>query len=318
MTGYDVIGDVHGCADELEELLRVLGYRERGGVWRHPDRQAVFVGDLIDRGPRQVDTVTIARSMVEAGAGLVAMGNHEFNAIAWATPDERNSGDYLRTHDGKKGQRNRGQHAAFLEQVGEESPLHREMVEWFRTLPMRLDLGGLRVAHACWHEESLAVLPAVGDERPLSVEFLHAAHDRSSAEYQAVETVLKGPEMPVPEAYLDKDGHPRTNARVRWWDRSATTMRGLAEIPPNSTTKAGDPYPELADTPYPEAERFRYDGAVPVVFGHYWRRHPGPVVDAMAACVDLSAVRGGHLAAYRWEGEPTLDASNLVTVSTTR
>jgi hypothetical protein len=51
----------------------------------HPDRQAIFVGDLIDRGPRQVESVEIVRSMVDAGAAQIAMGNHEFNAIAYAT-----------------------------------------------------------------------------------------------------------------------------------------------------------------------------------------------------------------------------------------
>ena len=51
--GYDIIGDIHGHADQLEALLSELGYRPSGGAHRHPHRQAVFVGDLIDRGPAQ-------------------------------------------------------------------------------------------------------------------------------------------------------------------------------------------------------------------------------------------------------------------------
>ncbi len=46
---YDIIGDVHGHADVLVALLRKLGYRERAGAWRHPERTAVFLGDFIDR-----------------------------------------------------------------------------------------------------------------------------------------------------------------------------------------------------------------------------------------------------------------------------
>ena len=46
---YDLIGDVHGCALTLEHLLDRLGYKRQGGVWRHPSRMAVFVGDIIDR-----------------------------------------------------------------------------------------------------------------------------------------------------------------------------------------------------------------------------------------------------------------------------
>jgi protein phosphatase len=71
---FDIIGDVHGCCDELETLLAQLGYRrvatEEGAepVFRHPDgRKAVFLGDLVDRGPRILDTYELVRSMVEAG-----------------------------------------------------------------------------------------------------------------------------------------------------------------------------------------------------------------------------------------------------------
>lgn len=318
MTGYDVIGDVHGHADELEALLHLLGYRNRDGAWRQAGRTAVFVGDLIDRGPRQVDTVSIVRAMVDAGSGIAVMGNHEYNAIAWTIPDPQNGGDFLRPHGGKKGPNNFDQHEAFLEQVSEGSALHNELVDWFRTLPLFVDLGGLRVAHACWHDESIDLLPVVSADRQLDDEFLVAAHVRSGDLYRATETVLKGPEMPVPVAYLDHGRHRRDEARVRWWDRSATIMRSLAEIPSTCTTEDDLPYPELPDTPYPAAEQFRYNGDVPVVFGHYWRRHGDPVVEPTAACVDLSVAGKGHLAAYRWGGEPTLDASNLVAVSTTR
>ena len=43
---YDIIGDIHGQADKLEALLRTLGYRDTAGAWRHPERQAIFVGDF--------------------------------------------------------------------------------------------------------------------------------------------------------------------------------------------------------------------------------------------------------------------------------
>jgi len=85
---FDIIGDVHGCADELEALLGELGYEVVGGAdgnglaagptYRHPDgRMAVFVGDLVDRGPRVLDTLRIVRNMAEKGAALCVMGNHE-------------------------------------------------------------------------------------------------------------------------------------------------------------------------------------------------------------------------------------------------
>jgi protein phosphatase len=76
---FDVIGDVHGCCDELEELLQRLGYVPDGaGTWRHPEgRKAVFVGDLVDRGPRIVDTLKLVMAMAESGTALCVPGNHD-------------------------------------------------------------------------------------------------------------------------------------------------------------------------------------------------------------------------------------------------
>jgi protein phosphatase len=80
---FDIIGDVHGCCDELEQLLAELRY-ERGadGAWAHPEgRKAIFVGDLVDRGPRIVDSVRLVKAMVEAGTALCVPGNHDFRLV---------------------------------------------------------------------------------------------------------------------------------------------------------------------------------------------------------------------------------------------
>ncbi|MBN8813886.1 MAG: polynucleotide kinase-phosphatase [Sphingomonas sp.] len=79
---FDIIGDVHGCCDELETLLGNLGYAV---TWSGKDvtvvppegRRTIFVGDLVDRGPRSPDVLRIARHMVEAGTGLCVVGNHD-------------------------------------------------------------------------------------------------------------------------------------------------------------------------------------------------------------------------------------------------
>jgi protein phosphatase len=80
---FDVIGDVHGCRAELEQLLTELGYQlERDDAWRpagatHPDRRAVFVGDLVDRGPDTPGVLRLVMGMVAAGTALCVSGNHE-------------------------------------------------------------------------------------------------------------------------------------------------------------------------------------------------------------------------------------------------
>src|SRR5882724_7399239 len=89
---FDIIGDVHGCCDELEQLLAQLGYvwseppPESSSLYRrvhrHPEgRKAIFVGDLVDRGPRILDTYQLVRHMVDAGSALCVPGNHEAKLV---------------------------------------------------------------------------------------------------------------------------------------------------------------------------------------------------------------------------------------------
>ena len=95
--GYDIIGDIHGHARTLEALLETLGYSLVDGAYRHPTRKVVFLGDFIDRGPSQRGVIRIVRPMIDGGHALAVMGNHEFNAIAYATP--RAGGGFFREHN---------------------------------------------------------------------------------------------------------------------------------------------------------------------------------------------------------------------------
>ncbi|GAA1415520.1 polynucleotide kinase-phosphatase [Glutamicibacter uratoxydans] len=81
---FDVIGDVHGCLDELVMLLEKLGYRFEYDAEKNPanavhpqGRRAVFVGDLVDRGPDSVGVLRLVMGMVRSGAALAVSGNHE-------------------------------------------------------------------------------------------------------------------------------------------------------------------------------------------------------------------------------------------------
>ncbi|BDH55431.1 polynucleotide kinase-phosphatase [Tsukamurella sp. PLM1] len=75
---FDVIGDVHGCASELRTLLTDLGWRVRADGADHPEgRTAVFVGDLVDRGPDTPGVLRLVMGMVAAGNALCVSGNHE-------------------------------------------------------------------------------------------------------------------------------------------------------------------------------------------------------------------------------------------------
>ncbi|MEM8813157.1 MAG: metallophosphoesterase [Pseudomonadota bacterium] len=89
---FDIIGDVHGCAGELESLLERLDYRvvregeaglRRYSVIPPKGRKAIFVGDLVDRGPRSPDALRLVQSMVSAKQGLCVIGNHDDKFLRW-------------------------------------------------------------------------------------------------------------------------------------------------------------------------------------------------------------------------------------------
>jgi protein phosphatase len=148
---FDVLGDVHGCFDELLELLGLLGYRvsreaDPGGrpafaVVPPEGRKAVFVGDLVDRGPNVPEVLRLVMGMVEAGTALCVRGNHDDKLLR-----KLNGHDVRVTHG----------LGATLEQLAPEPP---ELLERVRTflegLPSHyvLDGGKLVVAHAGLKEE---------------------------------------------------------------------------------------------------------------------------------------------------------------------
>lgn len=79
---FDIIGDVHGCFDELVALLRVLGYEVDGVRAKHPEgRRAVFLGDLVDRGPKTPDVLELVMNMVADGAAFAVPGNHDMKLM---------------------------------------------------------------------------------------------------------------------------------------------------------------------------------------------------------------------------------------------
>ncbi|WJW75557.1 metallophosphoesterase [Thiohalobacter sp. IOR34] len=303
---YDIVGDIHGCYQSLVALLDRLGYVKDDGVYRHVDRKMIFLGDFIDRGPAQHEVIDTVRRMIEAGTALAVMGNHEFNAIAYASPDPK-SGNYLRPHSDK----NRRQHQAFLEAYVDDSKGYAKAIEWFKTLPLWLDLGNLRVVHACWDSGMIRRIEDVHGSQYLYQDLLYAASQRSAWQFGAIETILKGKEIPLGEgaSFRDKDGNRRHHIRVRWWDKDATTYR-QAFMGPESVI-AHIPEDDIGTEHLLE---YAHDEP-PLFFGHYWLEGElGPLTNNIA-CVDYSVAKpGGRLVAYRWNGERVLSKDRFVWV----
>lgn len=304
---YDLIGDIHGHADELVQLLEALGYEERGGVYQRPDRKVIFLGDFIDRGPQIFRVLEVVRPMVEAGHALAVMGNHELNALAYHTEDRDSPGEHLRRRTPK----NEKQHRATLEQLPSQEL--RSYLDWFRTLPLWLDLDGLRAVHACWDEQAMGhIADAHTNHGGTTTEFLHSACRNGKPLFAPVEVVLKGKEGKLPDgaSFQDKDGHVRTEIRTRWYlPPDGHTYRTFAlQSDEIACDLELDAAVIAAAAPYPAT-------AKPVFVGHYWLSAQRPAVLAgNVACLDYSVAKGGFLCAYRWNGEQQLSNESFVWV----
>ena len=143
---FDIIGDVHGCFEELIELLDRLGYviAEEAGQFRVTpphNRKAVFVGDLVDRGPAVVPVLRLVMAMAESGAALCVPGNHDIKLVR-----------HLR---GREAPLTHGL-AETLQQLDAESPEFRNQVLRFLDGLVShyvLDDGNLVIAHAGMKQE---------------------------------------------------------------------------------------------------------------------------------------------------------------------
>jgi hypothetical protein len=297
---YDVIGDIHGHADELHALLEKLGYENRKGTHTHPEgRKVVFLGDYIDRGPQIREVLQTVRGMVDSGNAHAILGNHEVNALWFHTIGPK--GRPLRTHT-----KNRiKQHQATRDQMGAG---FRQWMPWLAGLPLFLDLGGFRAVHAAWHDEAVAELREIG---PLVGETLVKYGTEGTRAYKTIARILNGPEAKLADGkfYIAADGVPRPEIRVKWW-LDLEGLNAREALFPDDPTIKPDPLRKIPDTKYTP-------GAPITFFGHYAVKAAKPTtITPHLACLDYAIGKGGYLAAYRWDGEMHLDDANFVTTNT--
>ena len=206
--------------------------------------------------------------------------------------------------------KNLKQHQAFLEQVGESSELHSSMIEWFKTLPLFLDLPELGVVHACWHPKYLGMVYEFTDDQNRLLPHAWEASSRKGSEaYDSIEVLLKGLEIPLPKGHylLDKEKNKRTDVRAKWWQTEQLTYRDLAIV-------TGSEIEKIPHDPVESDILPGYDGEKPVFVGHYWRTgEPAPLSEYIA-CLDYSVAGagGGKLCAYRFDGAQTLNPQRFI------
>lgn len=303
---YDIIGDVHGYADQLKKLLLNMGYTLSNGTYSHPERKAVFVGDLINRGPKIRETVAIVRKMVESGSAFAILGNHELYAILYYLKDAE--GKYLK----KRIQKYQMQINQTLSEFASNKADLKSHLKWFRTLPLFLDLGNIRIVHACWDDTNISSLQERLTEPKISKTILREIAMNETPFARSFWETVKGVDFQIPRNLLvfDDEGRPHRSFRMKWWENpegktfKEISMESRFELPAYTIPKEIVSY------------RSPYSIQNPIVFfGHYSLvDNPGILSDNIC-CVDSGVSRSGKLLAYRWNGEDKLQKSNFITVN---
>ncbi|MFA9199513.1 MAG: metallophosphoesterase [Aquirufa sp.] len=294
---YDIIGDIHGHADKLEELLNTLGYAISDGVYKHPkNRQVVFLGDYIDRGPKIRETLHMVKSMCDAGHAIAIMGNHEFNAICFHTKDVENGGFYR-----KHGITEIEQHLETLRQFKyHKDEWNNVFLPWFHTLPVFLEFDSFRVVHACWDDQHVDWLKSNSiyspDGKTISVATLAKYASKQSTEYTVLEELLKGKEFDLPDGqeFTDKDGAIRSSARIKWFNpiQNRNFHRDVF-------LGIGEEFGNLPVAEELKVELHSYDSDISVFFGHYWLKGKPDDPHSKSICLDYSVAKDGHLVGYK-------------------
>jgi hypothetical protein len=316
VEGYDLIGDVHGCAMTLERLLQKLGYRKHQGVYENSKRRVIFVGDIIDRGPRIREALALVYSMVQKGSAHMVLGNHEFNAITYCTKMPflaLGKTDYLRAHTPNHTR----QISETLEQFSNYAAEWQEYVQWFRSLPLFMEFGNnnagnaFRVVHACWDHELIDIHKERFGNGHFDAQFVIETAQKNSLAARIKQRLTSGVDMPLPlgVSVLSSDGYERNSFRTKFWEHNAQTYGELLFQP--------DPLPHVIAkeriSKHHRAQMVNYGLSEPPLFvGHYWLKgKPKPIANNIA-CLDYSAVKYGRLVAYRMDGEQQLQAKNFV------
>lgn len=230
------------------------------------------------------------RGLTDTGA---VMGNHELNAVLFHRG--------LRADSAK----NRDQHHSFLEAFGFATFKALAWTDWFLSLPLWLDLGGLRFAHACCSFPDIATVSARRPDGRLQASDLAEIGTESTPFGRAVKRIVSGPEVALPagQSFLDHKGHPRTEVRLAWWQNDAVTYREAALSVPDVM--------DLPDVPLPAglAAKIYPAEAAPVLVGHY-KMDGTPHVSRNAASIDYPSAP----CAYWWEGEEVLNSERLLKI----
>ena len=314
VQGYDLIGDIHGCGQTLIKLLEQMDYRKVSGVYQHPTRKVVFIGDIVDRGPTIRLACHIVREMVDAGHADIVMGNHEYNLVTYCrkAPAGFNR-EYLRPHTA----RNTFIVEQTLEQFANYPQEFDEFLDWFLDLPLFAEYDNFRAVHACWDQHMIDEYLRRYGSNKLTKRMLPESVEQGSFISQFLDRTLRGTSLKLPNnrSMTAKDGMVRQFFRTKFWEESPRSYQDVIFQP--------DPLPEDIEQALlspEEKQQLLYYGPdeKPLFIGHYWMQGlPAPIAPNIV-CLDYSAVKYGRLVAYRLDHETRPQANKFTWVRVER
>lgn len=259
----DIVGDIHGEYEALLSLMQHLGYDAHGG---HPDqRHLVFVGDFCDRGPNSPAVLALVQQLVESGRASAVLGNHEINLLREEAKD--GSGWFFDERVAKDNTK----YAPYKRPAAEE---RTQIVKFLSTLPIGLERDDLRVIHAAWQPDEIAIARTLSLGRVLkNYDAWEKQSKRLAAENQIEQRMA---------AELDRWEHDLENVH-----KEPPFMHALADY--EASKQMTNPLKVLTSgverkglAPFFSSGKWRfvervqwwdeYEDVTPVIIGHYWRR----------------------------------------------
>lgn len=258
----DIIGDIHGELESLENLLIHLGYDLKNKS--NPNRTIVFVGDFCDRGPNSSKVILLVEQLVKSGLAVAVLGNHEVNLLNNDPKD--GSGWFFK-------QRYNSDLNYYSPFTIATAPEKNQIIKFINTLPIVLERSDIRIVHATWHSSSVNKIRNVSTGE---ISNLHKIF-RFNINAEADETGLT--EKYKKDLALWANNLEDFNNPPPYLDSIAEYDALERKHNPIKVLTSG--LEEKSKIPFFSGNRWRYSDripwwnnytdAIPVVIGHYWR-----------------------------------------------
>lgn len=261
-VALDIVGDIHGELDALNQLLENLGYDQKGS---HPQkRHLVFVGDFCDRGHDSPGVLRKIKLLIENKNASAIIGNHELNLLLNDPKD--GSGWYFDERQFKD-------NAFYSPYKKAKQSEKKELYEFIKKLPLALERSDIRIVHACWNKDAINKIKKSNHQNVVTAYKTWEQETLNIAVQTGLDKSYQNTLMEWKETLENPNIKPpflRAIADYEILERQHNPIKVITSGLENYATA-----PFFIGNKWRFTDRVRwwdeYDEAIPVVMGHYWR-----------------------------------------------